>query len=369
VASLGFSNVATVVEGRRVFVTFENTRYRDLRRGLREVAAELLPSLGPAGELVLAPTLDGVPLGTATFRAGISVSSGPVGSAVPRPAPRTSLDLKGLPAQLFSTPRASASFGRVDVVVHPWLEARLGQGANAGSRLGLAPEVRIPLRKGATLKAQLLFTIHDGMVTGESRLRPGLVVLKQRMRLPQRTFLTITAGSFIPDRYGIDAEVQFYSRQGRWSWGATGAMTGSVSYGLRDWYYKAPSQPTVMVNAAVLHRERGLFARATAGIVSDQRVLRVDLRRQFGETDLGFFAVVGEKSENAGFSVRVPLFTRAYVRPGPIRLRPSEAAKWEYFYHDFPTGTSAYRVGDTMDEVLRWLVPAGEVYLDRSMSR
>ena len=86
----GFANVATMVEGQRVFVTFENTRYRDLRRGLSEVAARLLPALGE-GELVLVPTVDGVPLGTARYTAGArDVTSAESDSAdADLPAPRT----------------------------------------------------------------------------------------------------------------------------------------------------------------------------------------------------------------------------------------------------------------------------------------
>jgi hypothetical protein len=352
--SRGFVNVATVVEGNRVFVTFENTRYRDSRRGLDEVAAQLLPAVAAEGELVLVPSADGVPLGTATYIS--SVPGQAAGRAdLLRTGPSVSLDLTGVPKNVFSSPRASSSFGRADVVVHPWLEARLGQRASTGSRVGVGPELRVPLRQGTTLHLQVLLTLHDGLSTGESRIRPGLVLLRQRFRLPHRTFASFSGGSFVPDRYGFVAETQHYSRGGRWSFGMMGAATGKASYGAQDWYYEVPTQTTLVGNAAFRDLEHGISVRASGGVFAGAPAVRLDVRRQFGETDWGFFGVLGETGMNAGFNVRIPLFMTEYARPGPVRLRPAEAARWEYFYHDRPTSAPGFRIGDSIDDLFRWL--------------
>jgi hypothetical protein len=347
----GFSNVATVVEGQRVFVTFENTRYRDLRRALREVATRLLPAGGGA-ELVLVPTVDGVPLGTATFRKTEMLPAPSMGPSLKFIA---SVDTESVPERLLATSRASSSFGRVDVVLHPWLEARLGQRTDVGSRIGIAPELRISLRKGATLNAQLLLTVHDDIRTGESRLRPGLVALKQRIRLPHRAFLSLTVGSFIPDKYGVTAELRSFSKHGTWSWGGIGALTGGASYDSRDWYYTSPANPTMLANLSFRSVHQGFSVTATAGIVREQQLLRVDLRRQFGETDWGFFAVIAEEGTNGGFNIRVPLIMSRYPRPRPVRFRFADAVQWEYLYRDSPAGRSEFRAGDSIDEMLRWL--------------
>jgi hypothetical protein len=294
----GFANVATMVEGERVFVTFENTRYRDLRRGLREVAARLLPAPGE-GVLVLVPTVDGVPLGTATFR---QTEMLPASSMGPGLEFITSIDTRLVPERLLSISRASSSFGRVDIVLHPWLEARLGQRTDVGSRIGIAPELRISLRKGATLNAQLLLTLQDDIRTGESRLRPGMITLKQRIRLPHRTFLSLATGSFIPDQYGLITELRLFSKDGAWSWGGIGALTGDASYNSRDWYYTLPTSPTMLARLSFRNVDQGFSVIATAGNVREQQILRVDLRRQFGETDWGFFAVIAEEGANGGFN-------------------------------------------------------------------
>lgn len=352
----GFANVAATVEGHRVFVTFENTRYRESRRGLDEVAARLLPTVGPGRELVLIPSADGVPLGLATYVAG-DPGRALARATSPGPRPRVSLDVTGVPRDLFAKPRGSSSFGRVDVVVHPWLEARLGQRASTGSRLGVAPELRVPLRTGTTLNLQALVTLHDGLSTGESRVRPGLLLLRQRLRLPCRTFVSFSVGSFVPDRYGLVAETQLYSRSGKWSLGMMGAATGKATYGARDWYYEAPTQTTAVANAAFRDLKRGITVQAAGGVFVGTRAVRLDVRRQFSETDWGFFGVIGEEGMNAGFNVRIPLFMTVYPRPGPVRLRPAEAVRWEYFYHDAPTATPGHRTGDSMDDLLRWLHP------------
>lgn len=214
----GFANVATVVDGRRVLVTFENTRFRDPRRALSDVAAQVLPSLGARGELVLVPSVDGVPLGTARYH-GLPSRPTPPDSAYVQP--RTSLSLSGVPAGLLSMPKASSSYGRVDVVVHPWFQAQFGDfDEPVRSRTGVAPEARVARRRGLRLSAQVLFTLQDNLPTGESRVRPGLVTLGQTMRLPRKVFVHATAGVFTPNRYGADVHARAWSPSGRWFAGA-----------------------------------------------------------------------------------------------------------------------------------------------------
>lgn len=354
--SRGFANVATVVEGRRVFVTFENTRYRDLRRALHEVAAGLLPG---ASELVLVPSVDGVPLGTARYVAdpvaGAFADAIAGESAVPRP--KTSLSLAGLPPRLLLADKASSSYGRVDVVVHPWFEASFGDyDEPVRSRTGVAPEVRIALRRGLRLSAQVLFTLQDDLPTGESRVRPALVTLSQTLRLPRNVFVHAAAGAFTPNRYGADVQARAYSPGGRWFAGAELAQTGVVSYAENDWRRSPVEDRTALVEAGWRHLPTGLVVQATAGaFLGDQRGVRLDVVRQFGEVDFGGFVMTGEQGKNGGALLRIPVGPRSHPAPRPLRLRTADAFRWEYRYYGFAPGGRRFRTGQVPDEVSRWL--------------
>lgn len=356
----GFANVATMVEGQRVFVTFENTRYRDLRRGLGEVAARLLPALED-GELVLVPTVDGVPLGTARYAASVGdivrAESDTVDAAVPEP--RTSLNLAGVPDGLLSAPPAGSSFGRVDVVMHPWFEANFSNVNPVAARTGIAPEARLTLRRGLTVSAQVLFTLYDDVPTGESRVRPGLLTVKQRFRPRDGVFVAAVAGAFNPNRYGIDVEARAYSASGRLSAGMEVALTGAVSYGAQDWYYAPMDDATVLADVAWRLLSHGLTVRATGGwFTPAEPTLRLDVTRQFGATEIGFFAVQGEQEANFGFRLVVPLPGTRYPAPGRYRVRMAERFSWEYRYHGRSVAGRQFRTGVAIDDELRqWTAP------------
>lgn len=354
--SRGFANVAAVLEGQRIFVTFENTRYRDLRRGLREVAAQLLPAIGAGGELVLVPSVDGVPLGTARYSAAPrSVAAAEDDSAALHP--RTSLSVSGLPPALLASPRASSSYGRVDVIVHPWFEASFGDfDEPVRSRTGVAPEIRVALRRGLRLSAQVLFTLQDDLPTGESGIRPGLVTLSQTVRLPRNIFVHATAGAFTPNRYGADVQARAYSPSGRWFAGAELGQTGLTSYARDDWQMSPMESRTALVEAGWRDLRHGLVVQATAGaFLSDQRGVRLDVVRQFGEVDLGWFVVTSEQGKNGGAMLRIPLGVRKHPTPGAIRLRTADAFRWEYRYYGFVPGGRRFRMGYPLDDVARWL--------------
>ncbi|HEX6373197.1 MAG TPA: YjbH domain-containing protein [Longimicrobium sp.] len=352
----GFANVAAVVEGQHVFVTFENTRYRDLPRALDEVAGQLLPSLGAGMELVLVPTVDGVPLGNARYAA----APGPAAPAADRavaPRPRTSLSVSGLPSALLSSPRASSSYGRVDVVAHPWLEASFGDyDEPIRSRAGVAPEVRIAIRPGLRLSAQVLFTLQDDLSTGESRVRPGLVTLSQTLRLPRNVFVHATAGAFTPNRYGADVQARAWSPGGRWFAGAELGQTGFASYARDGWRLSATRDHTALVEAGWRDLRHGLVVQATAGaFLGDQQGVRLDVVRQFGEVDLGWFVVASGEGENGGAMLRIPLGVPKHPAPHALRLRAADAFRWEYRYHGFVPGGRRFRTGYPLDDVSRWV--------------
>lgn len=356
--SRGFANVATVVEGNRVFVTFENTRYRDLRRALREVAAELQPMLGGDIELVLVPSVDGVPLGTAGFSTvvGASAATDEDGADAVVAESRVSLSLAGLPAALHGAERASRSYGRVDVVVHPWFEASFGDyDEPVRSRTGVAPEVRIALRRGLRLSAQVLFTVQDDLPTGESRIRPGLVTLSQTLRLPRNVFVHATAGAFTPNRYGADVQARAYTPSGHWFAGGELGQTGLTSFARTGWRRSGMEDRTALAEAGWRDLRHGLTVTATAGaFLRDQRGVRLDVVRQFGEVDLGGFVMTSGQGKNGGAMLRIPLGVPKHPPPRPLRLRAADAFRWEYRYYGFVPGGRRFRTGQGFGEWAQW---------------
>lgn len=336
----GFANVQVAAGGGRVVAAYENTRYRDPRRGMRRVAELLRREAGAEPQLVLVPTVAAVPLLSATLAPG----GGPGDTvAVSMGVAAATKDLRG-------APRGGSSFGWVDVAIHPWLEASFGDYDNPiASRTGVAPEARVALWPGLTVAVQALFTLQDDLPTGEPRVRPGRVTVNQLARLPGNVLVSATAGTFTGNRYGAEVEAAMYLAGGRLSVGGELGVTSALAYGRERWLYSTQGATTALLNAAVRLPVHGLEVRAAGGaFLGRERGVRLDLLRRFGELELGWFAVATGDGENGGVSIRLPLPQTRYARPGAIRLRAAESFPWQYRYLGLVSGGRAYDTGNRL---------------------
>lgn len=357
-----FANVAAFADGPRLFVMYENARYRDERRALREAASLLLPELDEGQELVLVPTHRAIPLITARYTPGdesSSVEGQEDGPALRPRRPQVSIDVSDLPRPLLQTSRASSSFGRVDVVVHPWFQAVFGDYDNpVASRTGVAPELRVALRPGLSLSAQALITLQDDLPTGEARVRPALVTLNQTIRLPRNVFVSATAGTFNPDRYGVDLETRAYFANGRLWAGTELGLTGAVSYAEQGWDRTPMRDRTALVEAGWRIAPYDLVLRTTAGMfLEGEQGVRVDVLRQFGELEIGWFLLASEEGANGGVALRIPLLPAKYGAPAPMRLRAADAYRWQYRYRGLVPGGRRFNTGNALEEFRRLLNP------------
>jgi hypothetical protein len=350
----GFMDVAAVQKGSRIAVRFQNTRYRDRRTALGAAAALARAEIPSGTELVLVVTDAGIPLLRATYPPAVGRADADAATR-----PRIVLRTDGVPADLLSVPRSMPSDRRVDLVVHPWFQANFSNGNAVAARTGIAPQARVTLLRGLTFSAQALITLQDDVPTGESRVRPGWITLNQRLRLWDAVLVSATAGSFNPDRYGVDVEARAYSPDGRFSAGAEVALTGAAVYGAHDWYYTPVRDPMALADVAWRELAHGLTVRMTGGwFTPGEPSLRLDVARQWGTTEVGFFAVQGETEANFGFRLVVPLPGARYGRLGSFRMRPAETFPWEYRYHTRSAGGRMFRTGSAIDdEVRQWMAP------------
>ena len=141
----GFANVVVSVQS-QVVVRYENARFRNPEEAMSRAVDLLRPEIAADQELALVPTLLAVPLLAAHYTPGFSFDStfAPV-------ATKASLGLSGLAPDASRLPHSSSSFGRIDVVLHPWFEASFGNYANTtASRTGIAPKLRVALCRRPT---------------------------------------------------------------------------------------------------------------------------------------------------------------------------------------------------------------------------
>lgn len=356
----GFENVAVARENQELIVTYENRRYRDELAAAQEVIVVVLSLTKEELHVTLIPQNRKIPL--VAMRLAVNQGDKPangkstaaVGSAV-----EADFDCDASWKKLRALPRTNASTWKIDLVVHPQINAEFATYNNpVASQINLAPALNTSLWKGMSLFAQLIIPIHNELEKEGDDVRPGLLAVNQAIRLPRNIFVSASLGYFTQHRYGFDVEAQKYFLNGKTSVGANFGYTGHASYFKGAWSYSPLAHQTMSLNSEFRLPRVDLSLRATYGkFLYQDTAWRLDLVRQFKETDFGFFVLRSEGKLNTGFHFSVPIFPPKHLRASRVRIRTAEYFTWEYRYKGFPNSGVLYDTGNSIHNFLKRLNP------------
>lgn len=220
-------------------------------------------------------------------------------------------------------------------------------------QVNLLPTANIFLWQGAQLKFQgILPLLNEFEIPEEEIFRPGIMAFTQFVRLPQEIFALFSAGYYTENRYGLNLEVAKYFLNNNLQIKARAGFTGYAAYPqrrgvesiIKGWEYANPDYWDY--EAGVAYRfpkwDLNIGAEAGKGLLFKEFV-RVNVFRQFDETQLGFFALVTNDGENYGFNLSVPLFPKKYWKPKVVSVRPSRS--FRYTYHATQNYITQYETG------------------------
>ncbi len=360
----GFENVAVIWADKNVTVTYENRIYRHEVRGIQEVLRLVLPLAKEAMAITLIPQNRKIPLGAITVPVNgrQTLSNGHSSNEDFASAMQVALDVDSIWRKIKAIPQANSSLRKFDIVVHPQFKAQFGNYDDpVKSQINLVPEINTFLWKGMSLSAQLIIPLQNELEEEGNDWRPGLLTLNQTLRLPRNYFLSATMGYFTQQRYGFDLEIKKYFINGKASLGANVGYTGYASYLKGAWYYSTMDVLTTLVDAEYRVAPFDLIMRATYGkFLYQDRGGRLDILRQFGEVDIGFFVSKTQSGTNGGFNFAIPIFPPKYLPLGSLRIRPALYFPWEYRYWGIlESGASGYRykTGNRLGDFMKRINP------------
>lgn len=358
---LGFENVAATAEGDRIVATYENRRYRYEARAVWEAAEAAMPLVGGAARLTLVPRRHGIPLRSVTIPADAyrAFRDEQIDRDAFLDTLEERLDVGPWREALAGAPRRRSSLLRFDFVVAPQFAVQFGSYNDAvQTQLGVAPELTATLLRGLQLRLQWIFPIQNELDEDGDYVRPRWMTLNQTVRLPGNTFVAATLGYFTANRYGVDVEARTYLAGGRFAVGGRAGYTGLAAYRLGTWRYTDPDRWTGRIHVDAHVPRFALLVRASAErFIFGDDGLRVEVRRAFGETHIGFWGLASNSENNAGVTLSIPLFPGAYTRPMRLRPRPARTFDWEYRYRDFPLSGRRYRTGQELDRLWDGIQP------------
>ncbi|MGH7491097.1 MAG: YjbH domain-containing protein [bacterium] len=370
----GFENVAVVVAERKIFVTYENRIYRHEARAIAEALRTAPPFAKGATHLILILQYRKLPFITVTVPLQPNFSDSSVASrAYGNSAAEVFLEVEPGWHRLRSQCRTNTSLRKLDIVLFPQLHAMFGEYEDPWKfQANLAPELAITLWKGMSLSAQLIVPLYNELGPEGDSVRPGVLAFSQLLRLPQQVFAAVTLGHFTRQRYGVDLEITKFVMNGKLALGGNLGYTGYASYDQGKWIYSSLDFWTALADVRYRWRCFDLYAGVTYGkFLYGDVGWRMDVLRQFGEVDIGFYGIQTQTGANLGFNFSIPIFPPRYLKPGALRVRTAKYFAWEYRYWSiWKSGSTGFRyeTGQGLADLMKSFNPdfiASEVFHQR----
>lgn len=355
----GFENVIVKIEGKTIIVSYENRIYRNEPEASITVISILRNKLLSDMNVVLIPQFKNIPIICIKFQLKTQTES------INKHAPNNlvndievNMNIDKYWDVLKNNNCSNTSNYKFDIVVHPQFKARFGAyGDPIKAQINIAPELRTSFWKGMSFSSQLIFPLLNRLDSTGDYIRPGLITLNQTIRLPYNTFVSGTIGYFTENRYGVNLELKGFAYNGRLSLGAAIGYTGYASYHKNTWYYSTDKILTSAVSLFYRNPQFDLNFGVTYGkFIMQDSGWRLDLSRQFGETEIGFYYIRTNTGKNGGFNFSIPLPPSKYWLMKLIRIRPPEYFSWEYRY-DFDNNVKTFNTGNKIENTLKHFNP------------
>lgn len=318
----GFENVQSLMRGDTLFLTYENRVYRYEVAALKAIIANLTLNANiqtlviypkyqnlPTVQLII-PTVEKEFYSKITFKTDLWASTG-----------------------FGTTASANQTAFKADLSIGPWIYAtQIGNYDDAIKiELDLAPTLHVQLTKGLKFTGQLLVPVINNY--SDDGIRPGIVTLEQSIRLPWNTFATASIGQYIPRRYGTRLNVMKYDKSGVFGIGGTLGYTrlSSISGEEVNMQYADRATHIARINGRIRWPKQDFMIDVSFGTFLYQDLgLKIEARRQFGESQVSIFAMSTSLIDNAGFAILVPIPTKKYHPIKNIRLRTHRFLHYEY---------------------------------------
>ncbi|MVM38087.1 hypothetical protein GO730_11595 [Spirosoma sp. HMF3257] len=186
-------------------------------------------------------------------------------------------------------------------------------------------------------------------------IRSAPFFLNQFLALDQQNFLSVSAGYFYNNQYGVQAQYRWANLTKPLSIGLESSLTGYYYFPTSGVYYEPMKNVMIVGDVAYRLNRRDITLKLSGGqFLYGDRGARLDFIRQFSSVDIGLYATKTTRGSTAGFNFAIPIPPGRIVQGQRVRLRTSEEFRWEYTYNGSGANVG-YRIkaGNQLDALLR----------------
>lgn len=225
------------------------------------------------------------------------------------------------------TPTHNRGFGKTDIVLYPQFAFQNNTFERIWeTQFNLAPAIETTLWRGALLTAQVIFPIHNNIVSPEgNQIRPGIITLSQHYRLPHNIFGHINIGNFSAQRMGVNIGNHWVSTSGIYQLGYTASLTGSSYVDRNGWSISKWKRFSAHLKCIITPHFYNLEAELSAGryIYGDYGG-QITLTRRFSNAALQLFGRYAGNISCAGIGITFPLWLQKQSRAHIFRAKVSD---------------------------------------------
>ncbi|SOD98337.1 YjbH domain-containing protein [Spirosoma fluviale] len=330
---LNFENLT--VDTARHQIYYEQRLYRNPLIGLLELAEEVVPQ----GITTFVPLFQGVPI------AGYQLGSG-----------LRTTTLSGNDRQRFN--REHPFDGRAykfDFRLQPEFIAQFGfREQIVESKTNLLLQSQLYISRGLILNWGVLFPIINRLDNQALNVRPAPTFLNQFLALNGTNFMSLSAGLFYNDQYGVNVQYRHADLTKRWSYGMESGLTGFYFFPPNGFYYETMKNVLLLADVAYRIPGRDVTLKLSGGqYLYQDRGVRFDFIRQLGSVEVGFYVSKTGNGGSGGFNFAIPIAPGRIFQTRRLRLRTTEEFRWEYAYSRGYNMATRYKVSYQLDALLR----------------
>lgn len=223
------------------------------------------------------------------------------------------------------------------------------------NKTSLILDTRLYLLPGLSLHSGILFPIYNSLDNQPLNIRPGPTMLSWFGHRGKH-FITLTTGTFLSSRYGIDMQYRYAALDGFFSFGLETSYTGYYFWPESGLYTESLKDFMLIADAEYrLPQLPQISLRLSAGqFLGGDLGARADLIRQWGPVDISFYVAASTAGRNAGFQFIVPIFPGNLLRTNRMEFRTAEEFPWEYSFNNEETVARRFRLSvPRLSEVVR----------------
>jgi opacity protein-like surface antigen len=244
---------------------------------------------------------------------------------------------------------------KLDFWVQPIFAAIFGNlEKSVESKTSILLNTQILLTKGLSLYTGVLFPLVNDLDAQPLNIRFAPTYFNYFFHKNTPDFVSVSAGAFYNDRYGVNLQYQHMDFNKRLSFGFEGSYSGYYYLYPTSYKYTNLRETLLLANIAYRFPRNDLSLNVEFGqFLHNDRGARLEFIRQYTKAEVTFFGSFTGNGATIGLNLGFKIPPGQALENNTMRLRTADEFRWEYVYSRGFKIAEDYRLNYNLNQKLR----------------